>query len=178
MPKHIEFDADRFLKDVERELKRRGRGALWTMCLRCGLNQPAVSNALRHRRLRDIETILSIASYLGLHTFDYRHKHKLLPHETVRRMKAAHRSDRAWARDRIDWKLFRACVSLFCGNDVEQLIARTKLSRRLALRVLRFGSCKELTFAFLCNRMGVRADAFEKGWTVRRAVDEPDALAA
>lgn len=116
--KLAEFDAVRFVADVEAALEKRGPGSRELMRQRTGLSAGSLSYMFRERAVSNIEIIMSLAWYLDLKPIAYikRNPFQRLPKKPGSR----------WASRIYDWALFGACVEMICAGSPAQLAAQVK----------------------------------------------------
>lgn len=158
----IRFDAHRFCADVVAELDRRGVETRWNMQRECGLDPVTVDWIIHRRRIRDLETIFSVADWLELDLQSYVHRREPKP--------VLHRSHAAARDARIDWQLFRECASMFCGGNADELSRRTALTTEAAKAVLADGLGETRILAHLCQHMRLEPMAFDISW--RKPMEE------
>jgi hypothetical protein len=152
----IRFDAFRFCADVVAELDRRGLEARWNMQRECGLDPVTVDWIVNRRKIRDLETVFSVADWLS---FDVKH------YLRRREPKPVFQRSHAVFRDpTVDWVLFRECVSMFCGGNAEELSRRTSLTTEAAVAVLEDGLGDKRILAHLCAEMHLEQDEFDISW--------------
>ena len=153
MPKLAEFDAERFVDDAVKVMKKRGiRQA--AMAQEIGISSGAISYVFSHRRVSDIELVMSLAWYLGLMPFEYVQRNAL---NAVQEEKRGPLPSRIY-----DWKLFGACAALICWGKSTKLAEQVEgMKPNQAAAILKGNGVRDhKMFLELCRIMKVSPTKF------------------